>query len=109
MGSLQAPKRVHTLLRPKPGSVHTVLDVLALLLSGSWLFGWIALATFQLIKPGPNAYPCAGPGVVDFGCTGGTEMVMSVIVGVIFALSLLSIFCVALVHVINRVKGKFRD
>lgn len=103
MGVSRVVNRLKATLQPKPGLLRIVLDVLLVLVCGTWFFGGVAALLF--FRPDPDAYACGGPGFADFGCTGGIEAVVGNIIGVIFMACLLGIFLVAF----TRLKVRLRD
>ena len=95
--------KIHTLLHPAAGT-WGFPDAVFLVVFGAWFFAPLASWLFQ--KPDPNAYACAGPGFVDFGCTGGWKALVANVGSWAFSLFLFCVFLVALLRLINRRKNR---
>lgn len=86
------------------------LDAIGLLIFGTWFLTPILAAEsahtsiFLPVHPNPHNYSCGGPGFADYGCAGGTEAVVSNIIGTIFMLMLLGICAVIVARLVDRVK-----
>jgi hypothetical protein len=92
-------KKLHALITPTAGS-RAWVDALLLLIFGSWFLSGIYVQLFVATDP----YPCSGPGPVDFGCTGGTDALISNALTILFMIFLFIVSAVALARLINRFK-----
>ena len=88
-------------IQPKPDSKAWV-DIMFLVVFGTWF--WAFPLALLPGNPTPDADACHGPGFVDFGCTGGTEAVIANVVALLFGAFLFSVFLVALLRLVNRLK-----
>lgn|GEM_PF-4962529 len=105
----KVPRRFRQLLYPNKEVnpwLGVVFEGLLAIIFGAWTF--IPLYFILFAPPDPNAYPCAGPGPVDFGCTGGTDAIIANTIGTIFGLIVFVIFLIAVTRLINRVRYVYR-
>lgn len=101
----KADHRLKQLLYPGSETnpwIGVTFEVLLLIIFGAWAL--IPAYFWLFVKPDPNAYACSGPGPADSGCTGGTDAVVAGMISAIVWLIVFSIFLLALIRLINRMR-----
>jgi hypothetical protein len=96
-------KKLGRVLNPQPAE-KAWFDLIMLVVFGAWLYSAAAQPWLPL-HPQLDMYSCAGPGFVDFGCTGGQEAIIANIVHALFTLFLLAVVIIAVARLTNRRKG----